>query len=139
MVTHPLLIPLMPLVSFAVITFFGKWLKEKSAWVAILASAASCFIALCAALPVIRGNSFHQSVNWLALNQIPIEFGIVIDPLSVMMLFVVTFVGTLIVIYSVGYMRGDPRYARFFAYLSLFLFSMLGLVLSSTLVQLYFF
>ena len=139
MVTHPILIPLLPLASFIVITFFGKWLKEKSAWVAVLASAASCFISLKAIVQVINGTMFYQSFTWLIINQIPLEFGISIDPLAAMMLFVVTFVGTLIVIYSIGYMHGDPRYPRFFAYLSLFLFSMLGLVLSSTLVQIYLF
>ena len=139
MVTYPVFIPLIPLASFAIIVFFGKWLKEKSAWVAILASAASCVLSLRAAWTVAQGGSFHQSFNWLMINNIPLEFGIAIDPLSAVMLFVVTFIGTLIVIYSVGYMHEDPRYARFFAYLSLFLFSMLGLVLSSTLVQIYLF
>lgn len=136
---HPILIPLIPLASFAIIAFFGKWLKEKSAWIAILASASACFISLKSISQVIHGTTFHQSFTWLAINQIPLEFGIAIDPLAAMMLFVVTFVGTLIVIYSVGYMHDDPRYPRFFAYLSLFLFSMLGLVLSSTLVQIYLF
>ncbi len=139
MVTHPILIPLFPLASFIVITFFGKWFKEKSAWIAILASAASCFISLKAIAQVIHGTTFYQSFVWLTINQIPLEFGISIDPLAAMMLFVVTFVGTLIVIYSTGYMHDDLRYPRFFAYLSLFLFSMLGLVLSSTLVQMYLF
>src|SRR3989338_7544320 len=139
MVTHPILIPLLPLLSFIVIVFLGKWLKEKSAWIAILASALSCAVSLNAIAQVIKGSNFSKNFTWLIINQIPLEFGIGIDPLSAMMLFVVTFIGTLIVIYSVGYMHGDPRYPRFFAYLSLFLFSMLGLVLSTTLVQMYLF
>src|SRR3989338_5609171 len=139
MVTHPILIPLLPLLSFIAIVFFGKWLREKSAWIAILASVLSCVVSLRAITQVIQGSNFSQNFTWLIINQIPLEFGIGIDPLSAMMLFVVTFIGTLIVIYSVGYMHGDPRYPRFFAYLSLFLFSMLGLVLSTTLVQMYLF
>ncbi|MBI1977606.1 MAG: NADH-quinone oxidoreductase subunit L [Candidatus Omnitrophica bacterium] len=139
MVTHPILILLLPFTAFAVIVFFGKWLKEKSAWVAILASLASCAVALQAAFHVTQGETLSQSLTWMVINQIPIEFGIVIDPLAAMMLFVVTFIGSLIIIYSVGYMHGDARYPRFFAYLSLFMFSMLGLVLSATLVQIYIF
>src|SRR3990167_3914092 len=139
MVTHPILIPLLPLLSFITIVFFGKWLREKSAWIAILTSALSCAVSFNAITKVIKGSNFSQNFTWLLINQIPLEFGIGIDPLSAMMLFVVTFIGTLIVIYSAGYMQGDPRYPRFFAYLSLFLFSMLGLVLSTTLVQMYLF
>ena len=139
MVTHPILIPLLPLASFAVIAFFGKWLKEKSAWIAILASSLSCTVSFKAIVEVIQGRPFHQGFTWLVISGLPIEFGIAIDPLSAMMLFVVTLIGTLIIIYSVGYMHEDPRYSRFFAYLSLFMFSMLGLVLSSTLVQIYLF
>ncbi|MBI4358759.1 MAG: NADH-quinone oxidoreductase subunit L [Candidatus Omnitrophica bacterium] len=133
------LIPLLPLGAFIVILFFGKWLKEKSAWIAILASAASCAVSFQAIGQVIKGTTINQNMTWLIVNQIPLEFGITIDPLAAMMLFVVTFIGSLIIIYSVGYMHGDPRYPRFFAYLSLFMFSMLGLVLSSTLVQIYLF
>ncbi|MBI4372594.1 MAG: NADH-quinone oxidoreductase subunit L, partial [Candidatus Omnitrophica bacterium] len=119
MVNSPILIPLLPLLAFVLIVFFGKWLREKSAWIAILASSLSCFVSLSAILKVIQGSTIRENFTWLTINQIPLEFGIGIDPLSAMMLFVVTFVGTLIVIYSVGYMHGDPRYARFFAYISL--------------------
>ena len=139
MVTNSLLIPLLPLASFVTITFLGKWLKKKSAWVAILASTASCVLSFQTISQVIKGAAIYQNVTWLLINNVPLEFGIAVDPLTAMMLFVVTFVGTLIIIYSVGYMRGDSRYPRFFAYLSLFMFSMLGLVLSSTLVQIYLF
>src|SRR3989338_3061169 len=139
MVTHPILIPLLPLASFAVIIFFGKLMKEKSAWIAVLASALSCAVSFKAVFEVIQGRPFHQGFTWLVISGSPIEFGIAIDPLAAMMLFVVTFIGTLIILYSVGYMHKDPRYPRFFAYLSLFMFSMLGLVLSSTLFLIYLF
>ena len=139
MVVRAVLIPLLPLVSFAAITFFGARLKSKSAWLAIGASVASCVLAFLEIASVVSGKTLHANFTWLAVNQIPIEFGVLIDPLSAMMLFVVTFVGSLIVIYSVGYMHGDPSYPKYFAYMSLFLFSMLGLVLSTTLVQIYLF
>jgi len=140
MVNQIVLIPFLPLISFLIIVFFSKWLKEKSAWVAILASTGSCLFSFRVIAQVVKGTTFHETFfTWLVINKIPLEFGIALDPLSAMMLFVVTFIGTLIVIYSVGYMHGDPRYPRFFAYLSLFLFSMLGLVLSPTLAQIYLF
>ncbi len=139
MVTQIALIPFFPLASFLAIVFLSKWLKEKSAWVAILGSATACLISFGVIAKVAAGTNFHATFTWLTVNKIPLEFGVAVDPLSAMMLFVVTFIGTLIVIYSVGYMHGDPRYPRFFAYLSLFLFSMLGLILSPTLVQIYLF
>src|SRR3990167_5391465 len=139
MVTRALLIPLLPLIAFVIITFLGKWLKEKSAWLAILASAASCASAFSIIFEIVKGGHLSVAATWLTINQIPLEVGISVDPLAAMMLFVVTFVGTLIIIYSVGYMHEDPRYPKFFAYLSLFMFSMLGLVISPTLVQIYVF
>jgi len=139
MVTRALLIPLLPLIAFVIITFLGKWLKEKSAWIAIGLNLVSTFFAFTVIWEVIKGAHFSASAAWLVINQIPLEVGIAVDPLAAMMLFVVTFVGTLIIIYSVGYMHEDPRYPKFFAYLSLFMFSMLGLVISPTLVQIYVF
>ncbi len=139
MVIQIALIPILPLLSFIGIVFCSKQLKEKSAWVAILASTGSCLLSLLVISRIIEGKTFYSTFTWLIINKIPLEFGVAVDPLSAVMLFVVTFIGTLIVIYSVGYMHGDFRYPRFFAYLSLFLFSMLGLVLSPNLVQIYLF
>lgn len=139
MVTRAVFIPLLPLLSFMAITFFGSRLKTKSAWVAVGTSVTSCILSFFEIANVIGGNTLHASFTWLVAGSAPIEFGLLIDPLSAMMLFVVTVIGSLIVIYSVGYMHNDPRYPKYFAYMSLFLFSMLGLVLSTTLVQIYLF
>ncbi len=76
----------------------------------------------------------HQphTIQWLAIgNTVHIEFGMITDPLAMLMLLVVTGVGSAIHIYSLGYMKDDPRFSRFFACLSLFTFSMLGIVLSN--------
>ena len=70
--------------------------------------------------------------TWLAVGNLHLEFGLLIDTLAATMLMVVTFVGTLIHIYSIGYMHGDSRYRRFFVYLNLFMTSMLILVLATT-------
>jgi NADH-quinone oxidoreductase subunit L len=68
--------------------------------------------------------------TWLMLGTTPLKFGYLMDPLSATLLFMVTIVGTLIQIYAMGYMHGDPRYSRFFAYVSLFMSAMLTLVIS---------
>jgi len=131
------LIPLFPLFSFILLIFFGKRLGAKSAGVAIGASFLSLLTAVPFVLGTLQGQSFVHHFEWLKLGRALLLFGVAIDSLSAMMLFVVTVVGTLIIIYSVGYMREDPRFSRFFAYLSLFMFSMLTLVLANNLILLY--
>ena len=74
---------------------------------------------------------------WIALGDASIQMGLLMDPLTNVMLVVVSGVSLLIQIYSLGYMRGDPGVARYFAYMSLFTAAMLGLVLSANIVQLY--
>ena len=74
---------------------------------------------------------------WIDLGDFIIELGILVDNLTIMMLLVVTLVSSLIHIYSISYMKDDPRYNRYFAYLSLFSFSMLIIVLSNNLFGLY--
>ncbi len=77
--------------------------------------------------------------EFVALGSFKLEIGLLIDPLAAVMLVVVTTIGACVEIYSVGYMHGDPRFSRFFAYLSLFLFSMLGLVLSNNFFMIFIF
>ncbi|MDX2085105.1 MAG: NADH-quinone oxidoreductase subunit L [Candidatus Melainabacteria bacterium] len=81
----------------------------------------------------------EKNIPWLQVADITFSFGYLLDPMSVMMLFVVTFVSLLIQIYTHGYMHDDAGYAKFYSFLSLFNFSMLGLVLSSNLFQTYIF
>jgi NADH-quinone oxidoreductase subunit L len=84
--------------------------------------------------------TFRESaVTWLSVDDLHIDFGLRLDPLSVLMMLVVTGVASLIHIYSWGYMHGDPGFSRFFACLSLFTFSMLGIVLANNFVQLFIF
>ncbi|MBI2167819.1 MAG: NADH-quinone oxidoreductase subunit L [Candidatus Omnitrophica bacterium] len=137
MVNLAYFIPLFPLASFVFLIFYGKRLGPKSAKVAIGASLAALVTSLPFVIGTLRGAVFQSQFEWLRLGGAPLRFGILIDPLSAMMLFVVTVVGTLIIIYSVGYMHEDPGFSRFFAYLSLFMFSMLTLVLADNLVLLY--
>ena len=75
------------------------------------------------------------SVNWLSIGELNVDFGLQLDALSLMMLLIVTGVGSAIHIYSFGYMHDDPGFSRFFACLSLFTFSMLGIVLANNFLQ----
>jgi NADH-quinone oxidoreductase subunit L len=78
--------------------------------------------------------------TWLSFSSsLSIDMGIILDPISVMMLVVVTFVSLMVHIYSLGYMKGEERFATYFSFLSLFTFSMLGLVISSNIFQTYIF
>ncbi|MBI4549872.1 MAG: NADH-quinone oxidoreductase subunit L [Candidatus Omnitrophica bacterium] len=137
--TFAYLIPLFPLAAFLVILFGGKRLGHKSAWVAVAGSASAAILSTWVIVQVIRGATFHHEFTWLVLGQTRFTFGLLVDPLTAMMLFVVTYVGTMIFIYSIGYMHEDPRFSRFFAYLSLFMFSMLGLTIANHYLQLYIF
>ncbi len=131
------LIPLFPLLAFVVNIFFGRRLKELSAIVSVVTSSVSLVLSFVVLKGLLAGGGSYTLGKWLTVNGAPLNFGITVDPLSVMMLLVVTIVGTLIQVYSIGYMQEDLRFGRFFAYLSLFMASMLGLVLADNFIMLY--
>jgi NADH-quinone oxidoreductase subunit L len=81
----------------------------------------------------------HYTIQWLASGDIAIPFGLLLDPLSLLMLTVVTGICFLVQVYSLGYMAGDPGFSRYFAFMSLFAWAMTSLVLSPSLLQLYVF
>ena len=85
------------------------------------------------------GEVFVMAVPWLNMPGLQVNMGILIDPLSTVMLLVVTIVALLVQVYSLGYMEGDPGFASYFAYQSIFAGSMLGLVLSSNFGQVFVF
>ncbi|MBO1111919.1 NADH-quinone oxidoreductase subunit L [Bordetella petrii] len=88
---------------------------------------------------VLNGHTYDGTVyTWSLIGQTKLEIGFLIDPLSAMMMVVVTSVSLMVHIYTIGYMADDPGYQRFFAYISLFTFSMLMLVMSNNMVQLFF-
>jgi NADH-quinone oxidoreductase subunit L len=135
-----LLIPFLPLAAFWINIIFGKkYLKENAHWVSILAVAGSWVIAVMTLINLI---STKKVINedlyiWIISGDFKVSVGFLIDQLTAVMLIVVTTCSTLIHIYSVGYMHGDKGYYRFFAYLSLFTFSMLMLVMANNFLQLY--
>ena len=133
---------LLPLGSFVLIAliirpFLNRW-PLLAAAATIGALAAATVLAILTLRSVILGHTavFH-TWEWLSFGSAAIEMGILADPLTAVMLVVVTAVSLLIQIYSIGYMQGDPGFARYFAYMSLFTASMIGLILSANIIQLY--
>jgi NADH-quinone oxidoreductase subunit L len=131
-----LLIPLLPLAAGALIALLGyPLLKQFSHWPCVIAAALSCVLSF-SLLPM--GNVERVAYyDWFVIGDVNVRFALAADGLTVVMLCTVTFVGTLIAIYSAGYMHGDPGYPRFFALVSLFLFSMTGLVMATNFIVLY--
>ena len=130
-------IPGLPLAAFAILILMGRRLGRASAWLAVVAMAAALVATLGIAPAVLRHESVGIRWPWLSPTDYRWAIGLMVDELSLVMLFVVTIVGTLIQLYSIGYMHDDPRVSRFFAYLSLFCASMLGLVMADHFILLY--
>jgi len=132
------LILFLPLLAAGWITLFTLRDEKLSARLSIGAIVTGFFLTLI--LIKFGGWGAREvSVNWLSVGGLNVDFGLKLDPLSLMMMLIVTGVGGAIHIYSAGYMRGDPGFSRFFACLSLFTFSMLGIVLANNFVQLFIF
>jgi proton-translocating NADH-quinone oxidoreductase chain L len=131
-----LLIPLLPLLAAIAIAVLGyPLLRQYSHWPCIIAAAASCYLSIYWLLAN-QGPPIAY-YDWFAIGDVRVQFAFQADGLTLIMLSTVTFVGTLIAIYSAGYMRGDEGYPRYFAVFSLFLFAMTGLVLASNFILLY--
>ena len=136
MIEQAWLIPLFPVISFLIILLFGNRMKEGGGYVAVAFVGLSMLVSLLTIRDVFSvGRYESEGISWLGSEAF--RFGILIDPLSAVMLFVVSFVGFLIVVYSLGYMEGDPGFARYYAFMSLFTASMVGLVISANLLQLF--
>ena len=141
---HAWLIPLLPAVSFVIIGMLTRSYGRLSAAIAVTMSTVSFLLAIGVAAAVAAGNitvdaPFVQKLSWFHIGGVEISMGVLIDPLTAMMLMVVTTVSLLVQIYSCGYMKGDAGSGRFFAFLSLFAGSMLGLVIAVNFLQMYVF
>jgi NADH-quinone oxidoreductase subunit L len=135
-----LAVPLAPLVGSIAAGLFGKLIGRKGAHaITILGVLISFVISVMTLDAVIDGARFNQTVyEWMSLGPLKMEVGFMVDGLTAMMMCVVTFVSLMVHIYTIGYMEEDPGYQRFFSYISLFTFSMLMLVMSNNLLQLFF-
>ena len=143
-------IPLLPLATFVILGLFGR--KYLSAIAGLLGTASlfsSTVLSFVAANQYFfvdgKVNGVFQKIvafkfTWLEFSpNVSIDLGMIIDPISVMMLVVVTSVSLMVHVFSLGYMKGEERFATYYAFLSLFTFSMLGLILSSNIFQVYMF
>ncbi len=135
-----LAVPLAPLAGAIVAGLFGKQVGRRGAHVVTILGVLIAFILSAMTLSaVLDGARFNQTVyEWMVLGGLKMEVGFMIDGLSAMMMCVVTFVSLMVHIYTIGYMEEDPGYQRFFSYISLFTFSMLMLVMSNNMLQLFF-
>jgi NADH-quinone oxidoreductase subunit L len=132
---------LLPLLAFVINIFVGKRLPRKGDWVSVSAIAVSLMIAVYLLIRMLTHYDpdfiVTASATWIDLGKFRLDMGIYLDNLAIVMMVVVTTVSFLVHIYSIGYMHGDSRYNRFFSYLSLFSFSMLGLILWDNLFGIY--
>jgi len=144
------LVPLLPLATFLVLGLFGrKYVKTFSGTIGTASLLASAVLSLYTAYNYFfidgKVNGVFQKIialkyTWLQFSpNVSIDMGIILDPISVMMIVVVTFVSLMVHVFSLGYMKGEERFATYYAFLSLFTFSMLGLVLASNIFQIYMF
>ena len=141
METVYLLVPLACLAGAVLAGLFGWKIGRVGAHtVAILGVAVAFLLSAFVVLPdVLAGNHFNGPVyTWGVSGGIPMEVGFLIDPLTALMMVVVSFVSLCVHIYTIGYMHDDPGYQRFFSYIALFTFSMLMLVMSNNFLQLFF-
>ena len=145
-----LLVPGLPLFGFLLLSMIGKrYFPKQSGMVGTMILFASCAIACMTAykyfFEVGQVNGVYQHIYaykyvWLPFTEtLSIDMGAIMDPISMLMIVVVTFVSLMVHIYSLGYMKGEERYAIYYSYLGLFTFSMLGLVLSTNIFQIYIF
>ena len=148
--SYTILIPLIPFFMFLILGLFGDRLKERlSGILGTLSMLTSFLLSIYTAYQyffvVGKVEETYQKViafktTWLNLtDKLHIDMGILLDPISIMMLVVVTTVSLMVHIYSNGYMKGEVGFERFFAFLSLFSFSMLGLVVATNIFQMYIF
>ncbi|HET9444508.1 MAG TPA: NADH-quinone oxidoreductase subunit L, partial [Acidimicrobiales bacterium] len=134
------LVPALPLAGFLVLVFAGRRLGEPLAgWLATSAIGGSFVVMVVLfgrmlSLPAEERRHVARLFSWIPVGGLQVDVAFLIDPLSVTMGLFVTGIGTLIHLYSIGYMHGDRRYPTFFAYLNLFAFSMLMLVLGSNML-----
>jgi NADH-quinone oxidoreductase subunit L len=144
------LIPLIPLATFVVLGMFGrKYFNRSSGVIGTVALLASTVLSLITAYHYFfidgKVNGVYLRIiamqyTWLQFSpNVSIDMGIILDPISVMMIVIVTFISLMVHVFSLGYMKGEKRFATYYAFLALFTFSMLGLVLSSNIFQVYIF
>ncbi len=143
-----LIVLFLPLASFAVLIFFNKRMPREGDWfgtTVLFVILVLSFVLLWTKVTTYHDEVLQGSFTWISLGDVPgwgpltVTLGIMIDNVSAIMLMAVAIVSSLVHLFSIGYMHGDVRYGRYFAYLSLFTFSMLGIVLTNNFLMMYVF
>jgi len=149
--SYTIYIALIPFAVFVINGLFGSKIKESfTGYLGVSGMVIATYLSYITAynyfFKVGKGldGAFQKIVGfnmeWLRFtNSLHIDIGVLLDPISVMMLVVISTISLMVHIYSLGYMKGDQGYSRFFAFLSLFTFSMLGLVVATNIFQMYMF
>ena len=147
---YTILILLLPLLSFLTLGIGGKWMTHRTA--GIIGTTVLAVVAVLSyatawqyfSAPRLADGTFDTlmpyNVTWLPFTEtLSIDLGILLDPISVMMLIVISTVSLMVHVYSFGYMKGERGFQRYYAFLSLFTMSMLGLVVATNIFQMYLF
>ena len=142
MIDYYLTIVLAPLLAAIAAGLFGKRIgRAGSHWVTILGVGLSCALSFYVMYQMLWGGAVAENIylyTWAVTDGLRMELGFLVDRLTALMMVVVTFVSFMVHVYTVGYMKDDPGYQRFFSFISLFTFSMLMLVMSNNFLQLFF-
>jgi NADH-quinone oxidoreductase subunit L len=136
MLNHALAALLLPLLSAVVIALFLRKHGALASWISVTAAGV---VAAVSVILLLHGGRFEDSVEWLRFGNFAVALGIKFDDLAALMLFIVGVVGFLIHVFSLGYMHDDSARARFFGGLSIFMFSMIGIVLADNLFMIFIF
>lgn len=140
MLDHIWLIPALPLAGFLLILLFGRRLGEPKAGYLAAAACGSAFVVTALVWLDMLGKDAEERTKylvmfkWIPVGSLHIDAALLADPLSITMALFITGIGTLIHLYAIGYMHGDPKFSKFFLYLNLFAFSMLMLVMGENLL-----
>jgi NADH-quinone oxidoreductase subunit L len=144
-VQYSFLIPLLPLVAAGIAGFFGaRWLKGASHWPVWIALGLGAVVSFTLLGNMLTQIGAHEATSikrhiytWIEAGGFRADVGFFLDPLSIIMLCIVTGIGLLIAIFSAGYMAGESGYFRFFAYIGMFIFSMTCVIMGENLILLY--
>jgi len=140
LIEYAWLIPCFPLGAFLLISAWGYRLRQGGGWVAVAGSGLAFLLAVPVIIEALQGRTVELSHPWFAIGPFQFNLGIYVDSLTALMLVVVSLISFLIVIYSIGYMGHEGvRRPRYYAEMSLFIGSMLGLVLANNYLELYIF
>lgn len=144
MLNNAFIIPFLPLLAFVVIVFFTHNREKFSSALSIAMVGVAWLFSIVVLIEMVLATGDHpfwlqQAFDIVNLQGFRLELGVLLDPLTAIMLIVVTTVSLMVQIYSLGYMHGDIRFSRFFAYLSLFTFAMLGLVMANNFFMIFIF